>query len=194
MKYPVPDFSGTLKALSGILAKAEAHCVDNKIDPDELLKAQLYPDMFNLIRNVQTSCDTAKGAAARLTGRENPSFEDNETSFADLQARIAKTREFIHSVPEEDFEGADGLHGVVGGGEWNGWRNIGIDVVLLERRELEVMLHHFRTQILHPLGGRFGPTEFERVDKIRVVCIECWDGRLSVGGGCFLTNRLWFLL
>ena len=107
MKYPVPDFSGTLKALSGILAKAEAHCVDNKIDPDELLKAQLYPDMFNLIRNVQTSCDTAKGAAARLTGRENPSFEDNETSFADLQARIAKTREFIHSVPEEDFEGAD---------------------------------------------------------------------------------------
>lgn len=107
MQSPVPALSHSLTALSSILIKAEAHCEAHKIDPDILLRARLFPDMMNLTRNVLVACDTAKGAAARLSETENPVFEDTEATFADLQARIAKTLEYMASVPETAFDGAE---------------------------------------------------------------------------------------
>lgn len=107
MQSPVPALSHSLGALSNILTKAEAHCEARKIDPEIILTARLFPDMMNLTRNVLVACDTAKGAAARLSETENPVFEDTESSFAELQARITKTLEFMASVPETAFEGAE---------------------------------------------------------------------------------------
>jgi hypothetical protein len=49
----------------------------------------------------------AKGAAARLAGREVPKFADDETSFGELKARIAKTVKFIESVAAKDFDGSE---------------------------------------------------------------------------------------
>ncbi len=107
MDTPVPSLIHSLNALSGVLKKAEAHCKDRKIDPSVLLTARLYPDMFNCISNVWAVCDTAKGAAARLSQTDNPSFEDNESTFAELEARIQKTVEFMNSVPSAAFDGAE---------------------------------------------------------------------------------------
>ena len=107
MQNPIPNFTHPLRSLSAILAKAETHCEDRKIDPSVLLTARLFPDMMNFTRNVLVACDTAKGLAARLSQTENPSFEDNETTFAELQARIAKTIEFMETVPDAAFEGAE---------------------------------------------------------------------------------------
>ena len=108
MQSPVPSFTHSLRCLAAILAKAEAHCEDRKIDPNALLTARLYPDMLNFTRNVLIACDTAKGLAARLSQTDNPSYEDNETTFAELQARITRTIDFMESVPEAAFEGAEG--------------------------------------------------------------------------------------
>ena len=107
MQSPVPSLSHGLSSLSKILGKAADHCEAGAIDPDALLTARLYPDMMTLIRNVQTACDTAKGAAARLAGVENPVFEDTEDSFAALQARIDKTLAFMAGIPAEAFDDAD---------------------------------------------------------------------------------------
>jgi hypothetical protein len=107
MKSPVPGFTHSLKSLSAILTKAEAHCEERKIDPSILLNGRLFPDMLHLTRNVQVACDSAKGAAARLSQTDIPSFEDNESSFAELKARIQKTIDFMASVPEAGFEGAE---------------------------------------------------------------------------------------
>ena len=107
MQSPVLSYTHSLSSLSAILKKAEAHCEERNIDPNALLTARLFPDMLNLIRNVLVACDTAKGLAARLSQTDNPSFEDNETTFADLQARITTTIEFMESVPETAFEGAE---------------------------------------------------------------------------------------
>jgi len=106
----VPPMRHTLGNLAQLLAKAEAHCTARKIDPQALLGARLFPDMFPLTRQVQIATDAAKGAAARLAGIENPRFEDNEASFADLQARVAKTIAFLDSVRPEQFEGAETRH------------------------------------------------------------------------------------
>ena len=100
----VPLFTQLLGGLSGVLHKAEAHAADKKIEPNALLQARLFPDMFPLTRQVQIAADFAKSSAARLAGMDVPAYEDTETSFADLQARIAKTLAFIQSVPATDIE------------------------------------------------------------------------------------------
>ena len=91
----IPVFKQLLNALSDVLAKAEAHATEKKIDPNALLQARLFPDMFPLVRQVQIAADFAKSVPARLAGAEVPSYEDNEQSFADLHARIQKTLAFI---------------------------------------------------------------------------------------------------
>ncbi len=105
MENPISGMTRSLNAMTKILEKAQAFCEERKIDESVLLNARLYPDMFNLTRNVQTACDNAKGAAARLSETELPEHEDNETSFAELYARIQKTLDFMQSIPESAFEG-----------------------------------------------------------------------------------------
>lgn len=107
MDSPVPLFSRTLSALSNILARAEAHAAERKIDPAVLLQARLYPDMLPLARQVMIATDHAKGMAARLTGTENPRFEDVETTFPDLRARIGRTLDFLGAIPADAFRDAD---------------------------------------------------------------------------------------
>jgi hypothetical protein len=102
-----PRFANTLKNLSAILAKAQAHCEARKIDPLVLTAARLYPDMFALARQVQIACDTAKGAVARLAGVEIPKHEDTEQTFAELQARIDKTLAFIAGVQAAQVDGSE---------------------------------------------------------------------------------------
>lgn len=106
MQSPVPAYTHALRSLATILSKAADYCDDRKIDPAILLAARLFPDMLNLTRNVLIACDSAKGLAARLSQTENPVFEDTETTFAELQERIRKTIEFMESIPEAAFDGA----------------------------------------------------------------------------------------
>jgi hypothetical protein len=96
-----------LKNLSVVIAKAEAHCEARKIDPKAFLASRLYPDMLPFTAQVQIAADTAKGAAARLAEVEIPKFEDDETTFADLRARLDKTVAFLDTLTEAQFEGAD---------------------------------------------------------------------------------------
>ena len=103
----VPVFRQMLGSLSSLLQKADAHAVANCMDVNDLLTATLAPDMFSFTRQIQIACDHAKGCAARLAGIENPKFEDTEKTVAELQERIRKTLEFVNSVRQEQFAGAE---------------------------------------------------------------------------------------
>jgi len=103
----IPVFRQMLGSLSEVLAKAEAHATDRKIDPDALLQARLFPDMFQLTRQVQIASDFAKGVSARLAGVDVPAYEDNEKTFAELQARIAKTLAFINELAPAQIDGSE---------------------------------------------------------------------------------------
>jgi hypothetical protein len=102
-----PRFSNTLKNLSAILDKAQAHVEAKKLDAAAFTSYRLYPDMFPMVRQVQAACDTAKGAVARLAGVEVPKHEDTEQTFADLKARIAQTIAFIQSVQPAQVDGSE---------------------------------------------------------------------------------------
>ena len=103
----VPAVLQMLKALSANLDKAAEHAKTNRMDPSELTSARLAPDMFPLSRQVQIATDHAKGIAARLSGRENPKFEDTEATLDELKARIAKTIAFVESVPQSEIDGSE---------------------------------------------------------------------------------------
>lgn len=103
----VPVFVRALENLSNILKKAAAHADQHKIEPSVLLGLRLYPNMFPLSRQIQIATDLVNGGVARLAGIDRPSYEDNETGFEEMQARIQKTIAFVKSVKSEQIDGSE---------------------------------------------------------------------------------------
>jgi len=103
----VPPIIRTLTNLRAMLEKAAVYAEAKKIDPAVLINARLYPDMYPLSRQVQITTDNAKGSVSRLAGVEPPKFEDNETTFADLIARIDKTIALAKSFKPDQIDGSE---------------------------------------------------------------------------------------
>jgi len=103
----VDVFTRTLGNLSALLEKGLAHATQRKFDPAVLLAARLAPDMLPLTRQVQIACDQAKNSVARLAAQEPPRFPDSETTFEQLHARIARTIDYLKSVPPSALEGSE---------------------------------------------------------------------------------------
>ncbi len=105
--FSVDLFSNALGNLSWILEKGAASAASRKIEPAVLLAARLAPDMLPLTRQIQIAGDIAKSSVARLAGQEPPRYEDTETTIEQLRARLARTIDFLKSVPASAFEGAE---------------------------------------------------------------------------------------
>ena len=112
MENSVYDFTiapmlRSLTNLDAIIDKAEELLEsDADIDPATLLQARLYPNMAPFIVQVRIATDTAKGAAARLSGVDVPAWPDDETSFAELHERLLTTINYLSGFSPEDFKGA----------------------------------------------------------------------------------------
>ncbi len=106
----IPPFIKSLSNLSLMLDKAAAHADTKKFDVDVLLNSRLFPDQFNLIRQVQIACDTAKIGTSRLTGKEAPKHEDSEKTLPELKKRIEETVQFLKTFTPEDFKEAATRH------------------------------------------------------------------------------------
>jgi hypothetical protein len=102
----VPSFTKHLEALDAILDKAAAHCEARKIEPDALLTARLFPDMYTFKKQVQSACDFAMLSVGRLAGLTPPVHDDSEKTFADLKRRIAETLAVIEQAKVEPMEAA----------------------------------------------------------------------------------------
>jgi hypothetical protein len=63
--------------------------------------------MLPLSSQVRIATDIAKGAVGRLTVLEIPKFEDNETTIAELQARLRALIDFFATLNAEVFNGAE---------------------------------------------------------------------------------------
>ncbi len=103
----VTVFLHNLKQLSHLLDKGLAHATAAGIDPATLVGAKLAEDMRPLSFQIQGASDASKLAVVRLTGVAAPSFPDTETTFEELQKRIADTRSYLESVPREAFVGSE---------------------------------------------------------------------------------------
>lgn len=103
----VPPFIRALTNLASILEKGLAYAQARKIDEAVLLNSRLFPDMFPLVRQVQIATDTARSGAGRLAGVEFPSYEDNETTFAELAVRIQNTVTYLKTLQPRQIDGSE---------------------------------------------------------------------------------------
>lgn len=99
------QFAKMLRNLSTLLDKGQALAEAKKFESEVLLNARIAPDMFNLTRQVQIACDSAKLGASRLSGKDAPVNDDKEATIPELKARIESTIGFLASVKEADFNG-----------------------------------------------------------------------------------------
>lgn len=106
-QYTVPIFIKSLGGLQTVLTKAQAHCTSSGLHESDLLADRLAPDMFPLVKQVQSACDNAKNAVGRLTGITPPVFEDTEQSLGELIARVEATIAYLQTVPESAYAGAE---------------------------------------------------------------------------------------
>ena len=102
----VIQFSKMLQNLNRILDKGAAHADQKKFEFEVLLNSRLAPDQFNLTRQIQIACDTAKGCAASLSGTEAPVHEDNEKTLGELKMRIEKVIKYLATFSADHFKGA----------------------------------------------------------------------------------------
>lgn len=106
-KASVASFQKHLNALDGILDKAAAHAEGKKIDPAVLLSRRLYPDMFDMKKQVQEACTFASTSTSRLAGLPVPSPKNDEATISDLKKRIADTMGLLNSVTAEQMAGSE---------------------------------------------------------------------------------------
>lgn len=103
----VPAFLRGFSTLSKLLTAGEVWAKEAGIAEADMLGTRLIADMHPLPAQVQRMSDSAKLFLVRVAGAENVAMADDETSFADLHARIDRTVAFIHSVPRADVNGRE---------------------------------------------------------------------------------------
>ena len=100
-------FKKALTQLLHVMDKAAASAKARNFDPAVLVTSRLAPDMLPFARQIQLASDFAKNSMARLAAVDPPKFEDSETTFDELVARVKRTLEYIDSVPAAALEGSE---------------------------------------------------------------------------------------
>ena len=124
----IPQFSKTLQNMIHMLDLGVKHAETKKFEFDVLLNSRLAPDQFNLIRQIQISCDTAKLCASRMTGKEAPKHEDNEKTLSEVKTRIEQVIRYLHTFSKADFTGSEEKR--ISQPRWEGQYLTGYDYVL----------------------------------------------------------------
>lgn len=124
----VPQFAKTLRNLSAILDKGAAYAETKKFDVGVLLQSRLAPDQLDFTRQIQIACDTAKLGIARVTTKNAPEHADTEKTLPELKARIESTLQYLESVTEKDFDGAEARR--ITTPRWEGKTLSGMEYVL----------------------------------------------------------------
>jgi hypothetical protein len=98
----IPQFKNTLTQILAV-----AHAEKKSFDPSVLLSARLAPDQYDLVRQIQSACDSAKSTPARLTGQEPPKHPDTEKTLEEVRARVQTVLAYLGTFSAKDFAGAD---------------------------------------------------------------------------------------
>ncbi len=103
----VPQLKKMLSNLDKWLDKAAAHAKAKSFDPNVYMTARLAPDQYPFVKQVQSACDGAKFAAARLSGKEAPKHPDTEQTFDEIRARVRTVISYLDGFSPADYAGVD---------------------------------------------------------------------------------------
>lgn len=100
-KHSIAAMIRSLENLATILAKSEQHAAEAKLEPGELLEVRLYPDMFNLIQQLQYACFLPVDLAQHFSDQPAPNVGSDEATFDDARKSIAATIDYLKAIPPE---------------------------------------------------------------------------------------------
>jgi hypothetical protein len=92
--------------LSDLMDRASAYAKARNIDPTVLLDMRLYPNMYNLTRQVGEANRHAVVACALLAGRAAHTFPDTEPDITELKSRISQAIDFVQGLPQAAIDSA----------------------------------------------------------------------------------------
>lgn len=87
-----------LGSLAHLAKTAKEYCAEKEISEDALLQDRLAPDMHPLIWQFQMISEFSARCTSRLAGIDIPEYPYEETSFAELVARITKIQNYVASI------------------------------------------------------------------------------------------------
>ena len=103
----VPLFKKKLSILFAILHRTSQQISNRGLNSEDILNGRLASDMWNFTRQVQMTTDFIKNGVARLAGTKFETFEDNEKSIAELQARLIRTISCLNEIKPEKINGTE---------------------------------------------------------------------------------------
>ncbi len=97
-RLTIVPMTAALDNLGRILKKAEAHAAAAKSDPQALLDARLYPDMYPLIQQLQYCLFLPCDFAQHFVSEPPPKAGYEEKSFAEVHASLGLATAYLRSV------------------------------------------------------------------------------------------------
>jgi hypothetical protein len=107
----VPTYQQMLSAVSGLLEKAEAHCIAKSMSPADFINARLQEDMLPFNYQVKSTVTHSVGALNALArGVFSPDMTPSPDSFAGLKSKVTSAIAALDAFTPQDinaFEGGD---------------------------------------------------------------------------------------
>ena len=101
----IPSKLQMLSALLSIMDKAQAHSAEQGVGLDELVKAQLAPDMLPLAYQIRAAADYSAGAIdAVRKGVFGPNMDPAPEDFAALRGLVAKAHEALSATEATEID------------------------------------------------------------------------------------------
>lgn len=105
----VPTFLQTVRAVEGFLDRAIIHCAEADADPDDFVKARLFPDMAPLHFQIEALVHHAVwGLEAVRTGIFAPPPLVGAMPFSDLRAMVAQAVMALETLTPDEVNNWSG--------------------------------------------------------------------------------------
>jgi hypothetical protein len=102
----VPNYLQILAAVSGLLDKAEAHCAEHAMEPDDLLKGRLADDMLPFGYQVKSCSAHSIGAIDGVrAGVFSPDMTPWPTTFDGLRSATTSALAKIEALTPDEVNG-----------------------------------------------------------------------------------------
>ena len=90
--------------LGNVMDKASAHAKSHEIPIENLLQARLFPDMYNLLQQLQYCCYLAVDLAKHFAEGDPPHVGYDEATWDDLRKSVTTTADWLKGISAEKVE------------------------------------------------------------------------------------------
>jgi uncharacterized protein len=101
----IPSYRQILGTVAGLLTKAERHCADNGIAPDDIVQARLAPDMLPFTYQVKSTVVHSVGAIEGVRkGVFSPDMTPPPKDFAALNHSVAAALAALEAIKPNEID------------------------------------------------------------------------------------------